>query len=231
MGFELLCLFIIIGFGVLLTFLLSKRYGRSIALKIVIGIFSLSLLIAIVTFVVISKDADEQVFPATEWQLYMVTQQSITKLEYRPDSGLYAITNIGELQITDKNPFCVSDGEIATLEPREIEIADTLPVELSPPPQTANHQINFILFYPIAADEIAFSSFAVFKNGEIWCTERYMRGGPGGAVALGFLTFFYLAMAVVIFLISYVLLFVFAVICLEIYCRRSKKNAGPKSGR
>ena len=40
-----------------------------------------------------------------------------------------------------------------------------------------------------------YKSELVFENGEIWCTERYMRGGPGGAVAVGFLGFAYLVIS------------------------------------
>ncbi len=219
--FSLSILLILIGLAFLIRYFFSKRYGKSLATKVVAGIFGISLLIAIVTFEIISRNISEQAFPAMEWQQYLDTQQSITKLEYHSSLGLFAIEDNNKVKITDKNPFCVTGGQLSALTPIEIEILEILPSELPLPPQTAVHQINFILHYPIEADEIAFSSFAVFQNGEVWCTERYMRGGFGGAVAIGFLGFAYFVISALVFLGSLILSVVVAVISLEIYRRRN----------
>jgi hypothetical protein len=223
--FTLSILLILIALAFLIRFILSKRYGQSLANKLVTGIFGISFLIGFITFKVISRDIDEQAFPATEWKQYMKLQQSVKKLEYRPGLGLFAIQETDEVQITEGNPFCVSDGQLANLKPREIQTSDSQLSELSHPPQSAVHQINFILSYPIDADEIGFSSFAAFENGEIWCTERYMRGGPGGAVAIGFLGFAYLMISASVFTGSLILLLISSVISLEIRRRRQDNDS------
>jgi hypothetical protein len=223
--FTFSILLILIALAFLVRFILSKRYGQSLANKLVIGIFGISFLIGFITFKIISRDIDDQAFPATEWKQYMKLPQSVKKLEYRPDLGLFAIQETAEVQITDENPFCVSEGQLANLKPREIQTSDSQLSELSPPPQSAVHQIDFILSYPIDADEIGFSSFATFENGEIWCTERYMRGGPGGFVAIGLLGFVYFVISALVFLGSLVLSVVIAVISLEIYRRRNENGS------
>ncbi|CAG0996712.1 hypothetical protein ANAEL_02639 [Anaerolineales bacterium] len=220
--FALSIFLILIAFALLIRFLFSKRYGQPLANKFVAGIFGGSLLIAFVFFKVVSWDIGDQAFPATKWQQHMKLQQSIEQLEYRPGLGLYAIHGTNEVRVTAENPFCVSNGQLASLEPREIQIADSELSELSPPPQTPILQIDFILLYPIAADEIGFSSFAVFENGEILCTERYMRGGLGGGVAVGFLIFIYMVVSALVFAGSLILLLVISVVSLEI--RRQRKD-------
>jgi len=220
--FALSILLILIALAFLIRFIFSKRYGQSLANKLVAGIFGTSFLIAFITFKIISRDINDRAFPATEWKQYMKLQQSVEKLEYRPSLGLYAIQETNEVQITDENPFCVNEGQLANLKPREIQTSDSQLSELSPPPQSAVHQINFILSYPIDADEIGFSSFATLENDEIWCTERYMRGGPGGAVAIGFLGFAYLMISALVFAGSLIVLLILSIISLEI--RRHQKD-------
>lgn len=224
MYFYLSILLMLIGLVFLIKFIFSKRYERTLVTKLVTVILGISFLIAVATFRIISKDIDKQTYSNTEWQ-HMKTQQSITKLEYRPDAGLFAIKGIDEFKIAGKNPFCVNDGQLSGLKPREIEIADTLPSELSSPPQATTQQINFILRYPIDADEIGFSSFAVFENGEIWCTERYMRGGLGGGVAVGVLGFVFLVISALVFVGSFILLLTISIISLEIHRRRQDSSS------
>ncbi|MEP6896762.1 MAG: hypothetical protein ABI986_14255, partial [Chloroflexota bacterium] len=89
--FYLSILLILAGLAILIRFIFAKHYGKLLATKVVAGVFGISLLIAFISFKVISRDINEQAFPATNWQQYMEIQSPIKKLEYRPGLGLYAI--------------------------------------------------------------------------------------------------------------------------------------------
>jgi hypothetical protein len=228
MVFYLIPLAVFIAIVLLLWTILAKRHGNSLAKKVTISIIVFSFLLAFIAFQFLIRDTAENINPALGWQRISQLDVPVSKLQYRPEAGLFAFANDREIKITGTIPFCSSDGDIANSHPNEIEVITTPYVNLPLPPQPVKQQVNFNIKYPVEADSWAASSFAVFKNGDVWCTERLARGGQTGGAALGFAAFIFLYFAVIIFVSSFVAVMVLAIVTLEIY--RWRKTRKEKAG-
>jgi hypothetical protein len=207
-----------------LAAILAKRYGRSLAAKATIGIVASSFLVAFITFQVFNRNLKENTNPAIDWQRITTLETPVSKVQYRPESGLFATTEDGEIGLTGIIPFCLPEGKVAGSHPNEVEIATVPYVNLPSPPQAVKQQISFNILYPVEADASAASSFAVYENGDVWCTERFDQVGQTGAAAFGFTAFFILYLAAMIFAGTFVVLLVIVVVGLEIY-RWRKRDA------
>jgi hypothetical protein len=228
MAFYLIPLIVFIAIILLLGTILAKRHGKSLATKVTIGVVVFSFLAAFITFQVLIRDTAENINPALDWQKISQLDVPVSELQYRPKSGLFALADNHEIKITDTIPFCSPDGDVANSHPNEIEITTTPYVSLSLPPQPVKQQISFNINYPVETDSWAASSFAVFENGDIWCTERLAQGGQTGGAALGFAAFIFLYLASIIFIGSIVALMIFSIILLEIH--RWRKTRKEKAG-
>ena len=225
MALYLIPLIIFLAIVLLLGIILAKRHGRSIAIKLTSSIVVLSFLVAFITFQILIRDTAENINPAIAWQKIATVDVTASELQYRPKSGLFILTDNSEIKITDTIPFCSPDGDVALSYPNEIEVTTTPLVSLPVSPQPIKQRVSFNIYYPVEADAQAASSFALYENGEVWCTERLAQGGPTGAMALGLAGFIFLYLAFIIFVGSFVLLWILAIITLEIQ-RWRKKDKG-----
>jgi hypothetical protein len=73
-----------------------------------------------------------------------------------------------------------------------------------------------LIFNPVEADAGAASSFVVFENGKVSCTERFYQADQTGAAAFGLAAFFILYFAAIVFVGSFVVTLVLAMVGLEI---------------
>lgn len=224
MSLYLIPLIISLAIVVLLGTILAKRHGRSIALKTTSSIVAFSFLVAFIIFQILIRDVEENINPAVAWQKITTLDGPASKLQYYPASGLFALTDHGEIKITGVIPFCSPDGHIASSYPNEIEVTTEPLVSLPVPPQPVKQKVSFNIRYPVEDDSWAASSFAVYENSEVWCTERLAQGGPTGAMALGFAGFIFLYLAFIIFAGSFVLLSILVIISLEIQHRRKRNK-------
>ncbi|GEM_PF-2235365 len=213
----------------LVRHIVSDRYKSSKAKIIVSAVFALSVLLASTYYKNgmddFHKNQKDYVNPALEWQKIELLSESVLNLIYRPNVGVFAITDSGEVQLTKPVPYCSIENQTAEILPEEIEITDTPYAELPAPPQPFQQQIIFEIRYAVDYDTLAVSSFALFDNGEVWCTERVFRGPADfpTAVAIGM---GYLITAVAIFLGSLIALLLLILIILEIYRWRKEKMQG-----
>lgn len=133
---------------------------------------------------------ENKVYPAEEWRKIISLNVTPTELVYRPKEGLFVITNQDEVKVADVLPACLTNSRVhqydKNLSP-PIEVTDNPKVELPPPPQQPLKQITFdipIQFSPtVDTDILGASSYAIYENGEVWCTERVVQRGQ--AIALG----------------------------------------------
>jgi hypothetical protein len=164
----------------LVRFLLSSRYQRSIAKKIVIGAFIVSILVSGAYYIYalddFHKNETDYINPAIDWQKMEAINTSSNYLEYRPDVGLFATTDAEEIQVTKSAPLCSVENQAIEILPESIEIVDSPYEKLPDPPNPSKQQITFKIQYSVEYDTDAYSSFAIMENGELWCTERVFRG-------------------------------------------------------
>lgn len=58
-------------------------------------------------------------------------------------------------------------------------------IELPMPPARPIQQVIFDVKFPVALEQGASTSFALYENGEIWCVERFEQGGLSAGAAAG----------------------------------------------
>ncbi len=216
-----------LGFGLILSF----RYGiykPSFAALLV-------LLCSIVVTLIVRANVDpadyeyneEQVFPAEAWRKINTLDEIPTRLEYRPDQGLFANNDQHNEQITGVLPACIHGGEITGY----WDISKSLPIErtsnpriqLPPPPTRPLIQTSFdvALQFATNTDILGASSFAVYENGEVWCTERVVQQGQaigaGAAAGAGFTVLFTI---IANFIKNFIVMCIISIICLELWYRR-----------
>jgi hypothetical protein len=212
-----IALLVIIFF--LIRLITSKRHNLPNAIIIVGSILMLSSLLAGIYYKNgmddFHKNESDYVNPALEWQRIDQLEDSASSLVYRPEVGIFAVTESGDIQLTMPVPYCSIENQTAEILPEEIEITDTPYAELPAPAQPFKQQIIFEFRYAVDYDTLAVSSFALLDNGEVWCTERMFRGPADfpRAVAIGM---GYLITAVAIFLGSLISLLLLILIVLEI---------------
>lgn len=164
----------------LVKLFLSSRYNRSIAEKIVFGAFIISILAAgayyAYTLDDFRKNTTDYVNPAIDWQKVETIKIPSSRLEYRQKVGLFAIADTEEIQVTKSAPLCSVENQAAEILPESIEILDSPHEKLPYPPNPAKQQTTFKIQYAVEYDTVAYSSFAILENGEVWCTERVFRG-------------------------------------------------------
>ena len=168
---------------------------------------------------------ENQAYPGEEWRKVDLLDDIPTELEYRQTRGLFAITDRSGIQITGVLPACLDDGDIvrrwrnSTSLP--IEVTSSPRVELLPPPTSPLHQITFDI--PIQAgntDILGASSYAVYENGEVWCSERVVQRGQAVGVGAAFAAVLQVLHAMAVsFTSSFIIMSVLAIICLELWSR------------
>ena len=131
----------------------------------------------------------------------------VNRLDYKPESGLLALTADAEIKVADSIPTCLPEGEVAVNLSSDTyaELTQTPRLGLAPFAGTVVQQLSFDIVYPVGADELGLSSYLLDENGQVWCSEIYARGGlgMGAAVALGSL-FLAALIAIGVFFISLV---------------------------
>jgi hypothetical protein len=164
----------------LVRFFLSSRYKRSVTEKITIGAFVVSILTAGIyysyTLDDFQKNLDDYVNPALKWQKMEMLQVPSKYLEYRSEIGLFVLTDAEEIRVTESAPFCSAENQAMEILPESIEILDSPHEKLPDLPNLAKQQTTFKIQYAVEYDTVAYSSFAILENGELWCTERVFRG-------------------------------------------------------
>ena len=133
---------------------------------------------------------EDQAYPAEEWRMVHKLRESPTGLEYRQSKGIVVTTSRTELQITGADPTCLVDGDLARYREHSslpIKLTSSPRVQLPSPPKSPLYQLTFDI--PIQLDDtdiLGASSFAVYENGEVWCSERFLQRGQGVGVAVAF---------------------------------------------
>ena len=211
------------GLYFLTRFLLLKRYQDSTITLVLIGIIILGGVISAIYYKISIENIAEYSNPATEWQKLDILDNAALSVEYRSGIGVFAITEIGEKQLTKPIPYCLLESQTAEIPPEFVEIPDTPFADFPPPPQPFKQQIIFEMDYAVEYDALGLSSFVVLDNGEVWCSERVFRGPADlpNAIVFGIGI---LIIAVVVFMGSFLTLLVILIIALEIRQRRKVKN-------
>ncbi len=217
---------------------LSPRYGRRQATFVTISALFCSLIATVVVIRQVNFYIDnyeyneDEIYPAEEWRKVISLNVTPIKLIYRPNKGVFVNTKQGEIQLTDVLPVCVVNGPISryrSLTP-PIELTSDPKIQLPLPPKQPLDQVILdilIQFNPtIDTDILGASSYAVYKNGEVWCTERVVQRGQ--AIGIGFAAgsgILLLNGSTVSFLGTFVLVIILSVIYLEVRLRIQKKSA------
>jgi hypothetical protein len=219
-------LWVIIFF--LIRLITSDRYNLSSTIIIAGFILILSFLPANIYYKNgmddFHKNESDYVNPALEWQRIDQLEESASSLVYHPEVGIFAVTESENIQLTMPVPYCSIENQTSEILPEKIEITDTPYAELPAPPQPFKQQIIFEIRYAVDYDTLAVSSFALFDNGEVWCTERVFRG-PADFLTAAAYGMGYLMTAVAIFLGSLISLLLLTVIVLEIHGWRKKNTS------
>jgi hypothetical protein len=131
---------------------------------------------------------EEQVYPAEKWRKILTLSETPTSLEYRQSEGVFVITKQADIQITGVFPMCLVDGELSKyqgISSPPIEVTSSPRIQLPPPPIPPLYQTT--LDIPVQLDDtdiLGASSFAVYADGEVWCSERFLMRGQGVGVAV-----------------------------------------------
>ncbi len=220
----------LIAWAVML-FLMSRRYGNRPAWLAGILVLLSSVTFALVVFQVFSARLNDQAaYPVKEWHRVNTLGGAVSKLVYRENVGLFATMDDREVKIADALPVCIPDGEIATLYPANtpnapsVKITSTPRIELPPPPQQPMDQVTFELVYPEALETSATVSYVIYGNNEVWCSEILAQGGLSAGAAFAVAVFAVIYFSVVVFIGSFILATVVAIIALEFYRWRKRAN-------
>lgn len=195
MGFTNLYCFgiLIITVGVGIVAYLFTQHEASRVMKAVIGIFAgiiLSVLLARFYVGNIERSYDEEsIFPASPWRPIKTINASVTQFVHRGDKGLFLATSIGDLLVTT----WVGDCDGNNRHTPSLEIQQGARLTLPTPP---GNPITTISFHVPIQDEPEVdtvvwgaTAFAIYENGEVWCTEREVQRGQsmgvGAAAGIG----------------------------------------------
>lgn len=138
---------------------------------------------------------EEAVYPAEEWRRVLTISKQLEGFDYHPEQGLFLLTKRGRIQLTETIPGCLRDGGIAISYGNSRSrqpIRDVLwsKIALPQPPGKPLQQIYFDIPIQDRADVdtviLGASGYAVYDNGEVWCTERKVQRGQAVGVALAF---------------------------------------------
>ena len=227
---ALICLLLGTFPAIALGVALSLRYGRRIAVLVATLVLLCSVVIALIARARIDpadyEYNEDQAYPAKEWQIVNLLDENPTGLAYRPTQGLFVNTNRSNIQITGILPVCLDDGELARYwrDSASIEATSNPRVKLPPPPTLPSHQITFDI--PLQIDDtdiLGVSSYAIYENGEVWCSERVVQRGQGPGVGVAFAAGFHILYAMTVgFFGSFTIASILAVGSLEIWYRRTR---------
>jgi len=216
-----------IGLGVALSF----RYGKRISSLVAVSVLLCSVVVALIARASVDpadyEYNEDQIYPGEEWRKVNSLGEIPTELEYRPTQGLFATTGQSGIQITGVLPACLDDGDIVrywrSSMSLPIKVTSNPRVKLPPPPTSPLYQITFDI--PVQVDNtdiLGASSYAVYENGEVWCSERVVQRGQAVGVGVAFAAGFQILYTMVVsFIGSFIIMSVLAIICLELWSRRT----------
>jgi MFS family permease len=226
-----ICL-IALAIPVTLWLLLARRYGRRPATWGLVIIALCSSIIAGVPTGILATQLENTIFdpsPSTDWHKVGSLDETPTGLEYRTGEGLFAITHSGEEKIAKAPPACLPNDLIAQANsthhpPPPAEVTTSPHLDLAPPPNQPAYQLTLNIIYPFGTDEYGSVGFAVYNDGEVWCTEEYGRGGLAGGTAFGVAAYVVLLVSIIlftaIFIMTAILASITTIVVLEIRHRR-----------
>jgi len=222
-----ICL-IALAITVALWLLLARRYGRRPATLALTALALCSFVIAGVPTGILATQLEKTISdpsPSANWHKVKSLDEMPTGLEYRTGDGLFATTHSGEEKIAEAPPACLLDDLIAqansTTHPSPPAEVTTNPhLDLSPPPGQPAYQVTLNILYPVGTDEYGSVGFAVYNDGEVWCTEKYGRGGLAGGTAFGVAVygalFFSIILFTAIFIVTAILASIITIVVLEV---------------
>jgi len=201
MGSFILC-FTIFILGTGSAVYLFTHYKKDHALKAIAGIFIgvvLSDLLA--QHYVGNEDRyydEDKVFLASPWKQIETMEVPVTQFAYRPDEGLFVTTSSGDVLLTTG----VSDCDGKNWHTRSLQIQKGARLTL---PSPHGNPVATISFHIPLQDEPEVdtvvwraTAFAVYENGEVWCTEREVQRGQatgfGAATSIGFTWFCFMGL-------------------------------------
>jgi hypothetical protein len=185
---DFFCLAILLlPLGVLLGIflLLRRRYGSDRAL--IALVFSL-IASAVPASLAWDHFLEELHNPVLEWMQVTTIDEPAIEISYHDGVGVFTETNQEAVQLTNRLPACNPDGSLASqyISDRvEIIQVEEPHIDLPLPVIQPTQQLIFDVKFPVALEQGASTSFALYENGEIWCVERFEQGGLSAGVAAG----------------------------------------------
>lgn len=186
--------FLLLVIGIGFTAYLFTQYEASRVIKAVVGIFvGIILSVLLARFYMGNAERfydEERVFPAVPWRQIKTIKTPVTQFVYRADKGLFITTSAEDLLLATGVSDCDGNNWHSPFQ----DIQQGARLTLPPPPGKPIATISFHI--PIQnepeVDTIVWgaTAFAIYENGEVWCTEREVqRGqsmGAGAAAGMGF---------------------------------------------
>jgi len=199
----------------LLGHYLGKHHGESLAIKFTSGVFAISFILALLPLLSLYKGIDEDMNLRASWERVNGIQGPVSDMHYKPNIGLYAIMDNKVIKITNEIPLC-SDNRQSYINPTDIEITSNPRVNIPIPSNSVKQQISFNLIHPTGEDSYGSSSFAIYDNGELWCTEKFEGGGMADGMYLAGLLIAILMLSSFAFVSSFIFLSIVVIIILKI---------------
>jgi hypothetical protein len=215
------------GLGILLglSVLLKRRYGSDYTQAAMV----FSLLGAGIPTALVWSYYNEQLHnPLIEWERVRSLDEPAVEIFYREGVGFFADTSAEVVQLTQELPACDLNGPLATQyfpNGTQIMVVEVAHIDLPTPPSQIKKQLTFDVNYPVALEQGASTSFALYENGEIWCVERFEQGGLSAGAAHGIVVLGLLFYVVLIFIGGFVVCLIVALLVLELLRRRKRDNS------
>ena len=199
----------------LLGHYLGKHHGESLAIKFTAGVFTISFILALLPLLSLYKGIDENMNLKASWERVSGLEGPVLDMQYRSNNGLFAITDNNEIKITNEIPLCSGD-RLSYINPSAIEITSSPRVNLPNPSHSVKKQLSFNLIHPTGESSYGSSSFVIYDNGELWCTEKFEGGGIAHGMVLAGLLIGILVLSSFVFVSSFILLSIVVIIIIKV---------------
>lgn len=248
MPFCLLSLFLVVliisGWG-----LLCWRYKSKLAIITVITVAILASVLTISNASIFIPEINNEDLPKEvsnedlgidvfheDWQLIKSISKTPVELEYRLTEGVIVRTEDEEVRIGGVTPGCTreifdvaSDLVARVVTDERCQICN----DLALPPSHPKDQLTLEIVYPKVTERFGAVSYAVYDNGEVWCSERHVHLGMPNLAFAVVPAFDYIALVlftVGVFVISFVGGIIVTIIIFEVQRRKGKNCPDPCEG-
>ena len=177
--------------------------------------FPVSLLISLaswalgIAFAVVFRDehrAVSRLYPATEWATIAVSSPPVSRLEYREGIGVFVHAGDSDHQVTPAAPPGLPGHDLERYNRMlanaggQVSVRANPPEEMLAPPEghplksfalppcpgAPIDTLKLLLGYPVDWNSIAIVGYALYSDGRILCSERYINVGGWQSLMDGF---------------------------------------------